>query len=275
MNPRGSPTIVIISSRRDPASKNISTQLVERHGFTSTGVSLLGNPVYQKDSLLLATFDEEIINPPDLDSFFNPLAYVFLSRHSAESRIASLTAHTTGNFSSEAKLGGKPREIGRVNPDLLKNYMIALWKRRDEAKGYQVTIEATHHGPTSLQKPVLFVEIGSSGENWGDRRAAEIVSDSLVDSLHSTATWEKVAIGFGGNHYSEKFNRLLVEGDMSLAAIVPRYSLKNFDAEMLAQLLQKCNRFVKYGALDWKGLGTSKDKITGLLEQFGLEAMRV
>ena len=273
--PQGSPTIVIISSLRDPASKNISTRLVERHGFTSTGVNLLGNPVFQKDSLLLAAFDEEIIRPPDLDSFFNPLAYIFLSRHSAESRIASLTAHTTGNFSSEARLGGKSRELGRVNPDLLKNYMLALWKRKDEAKSYKVTIEATHHGPTSLQKPVLFVEIGSSEENWIDRKAAEIVSDALVDSLKSRATWEKVAVAFGGNHYSEKFSRLLVDGDMSIAAVVPKYALKDFDAEMLAQLLEKCNRFVKYGALDWKGLGMSKDKITELLKQFGLEAVRV
>ncbi len=31
----------------------------------------------------------------------------------------------------------------------------------------------------------------------------------------------------------------------------------------------------RYGALDWKGLGTSKEKITGLLAQFGLEALRV
>ena len=130
MMAHGSPTIVIISSLRDPASKNIAARLLERHGFTSTGVSLIGKPVYQKDSLLLATFDEEIVRPPDLDSFFNPLAYVFLSRHSAESGIASLTAHTTGNFSSDSGLGGKPREIGRVNPDLLKNYLIALWKRK-------------------------------------------------------------------------------------------------------------------------------------------------
>ena len=142
-------------------------------------------------------------------------------------------------------------------------------------RGFEVTLEATHHGPTSLQKPVLFIEIGSAAENWGDRRAAEVVSDALVESLHSASTWEKVGIGIGGNHYSEKFTRLLVEGDMSLAAVVPKYSLKDFDAEMLAQLLQKCNRFVKYGALDWKGLGSSKDKITGLLEQFGLEMIRV
>ncbi len=275
MMAQGSPATVIISSLRDPASKNIAAQLRDRHGFASTRVSLLGYPVYQKDSLLLATFDSDIIRPPDLDSFFNPLAYVFLSKHSAESGMASLTAHTTGNISAEARLGGNPKELGRVNPDLLRNYMIALWKRKDEAKGYNLTIEATHHGPTSLQKPVLFVEIGSSDGNWVDRKAGEIVSDALVESLSSRANCEKVAVAFGGTHYSEKFTRLLIEGDMSLAAVFPKYSLKDFDATMLAQLLQKCNKFVKYAALDWKGLGTGKERVTELVKQFGLEVIRV
>lgn len=264
-----------MSSAHDPASSNIREQLIKRHGFASTRVNLFGRPVHQKESLLLATFEEEIVNPPDLDSYFNPLAYVFLSRHSAESGIPSLTAHTTGNFSSDVKLGGKPREIARINPDLLKNYMLALWKRRDEAKGYQVTVEATHHGPTSLQKPVLFVEIGSAADNWSDGTAGAVVADSLVEALRSRATWEKIGIGFGGTHYPEKFNRVLVDGDMALAAIVPKYALGEFDSEMFSQLMQKCNRFVKYGVLDWKGLGGSKDKIVSILKQFGMEAIRL
>ena len=47
----------------------------------------------------------EIVTPPNLDSYFNPQAYIFLSRHRAESGIASLTVHTTGNFKDEAILG--------------------------------------------------------------------------------------------------------------------------------------------------------------------------
>src|SRR5207245_1906124 len=89
----------------------------------------------------------------------------------SKSGVPSLTAHTTGNFGG-AELGGNPREIGRVNPDLLKNYLISLAKQGEAVSGYQVTAEATHHGPTSLNRPVLFVEIGSEEKNWNDRDAA-------------------------------------------------------------------------------------------------------
>ena len=54
---------------------------LKNHGFESTEIALKGKPVYQKGSLLLATIDTEIISPPDLDTYFNPQAYIFLSRH--------------------------------------------------------------------------------------------------------------------------------------------------------------------------------------------------
>ncbi|MDA4128766.1 MAG: D-tyrosyl-tRNA(Tyr) deacylase [Thaumarchaeota archaeon] len=266
---------MLVSSLKDPASRNIARALIEKHGFNSTGVSLKGNPVYQKDSFLLASFEEEIVRPPDLDAYFNPLAYMFLSRHVADSGIPSLTAHTTGNFSKEAKFGGNPREIGRVNPDLLKNYMISLAKRREIVGGYQVTIEATHHGPTSLLRPLLFVEIGSSEKNWDDPVAGEVVADAVMDSLTTARSWDKVGIGFGGTHYSEKFNDLLIEGDVALAAVVPRYALELFDPEMLGQVIQKSTKPVRYAVLDWKGLSNHKDKVNKLCEQFGLEMIRV
>jgi D-aminoacyl-tRNA deacylase len=267
--------MVLVSSTRDPASTNISTVLKEKLGFASTGVKLLGNAVYQKESLLLATFDEEIVHPPNLDTYFNPKGYIFLSRHSAASGIPTLTAHMTGNFSEEAELGGNPRELARVDPDLLKNYMIALSKRITSLPGYQMSVEGTHHGPTSLTKPVLFIEIGSSEKNWSDPAAGRATAEALVESLSERQIWEKVAIALGGTHYSDKFNKLLVEGDMALAAVVPRYALEHFDSEMLGQLLQKSTSPIRYAALDWKGLGPHKDKVNKLCAQFGLEVVRV
>lgn len=274
MMPRGSPTIVLISSKKDPASTNLANELKERHGFESTKIDFLGSPVFQRESLLLAIVEEEIIRPPDLDAYFNPQAYIFLSKHRSESRVPSLTAHTTGNF-GDAELGGNSRELARVNPDLLKNYMISLAKRKEFVKGYQLTVEATHHGPTSLQKPCLFVEIGSAEENWRDKGAARVVADALLESLHEPRSWEKVAIAFGGTHYPEKFNRLLIEDEYALAAIVSKYALNDVDLAMFGQILQKSTRAPRYALLDWKGLGDQKDKIVGLVNRFGLEAIRV
>ena len=112
MNPQGEPATVIVASSTDLASSTLANALIERQGFQSTGVTLLGKPVYQKGPFLLAFFEGMIVFPPDLDEFFNPQAYIFLSRHSAESGIASLTAHTVGNFGTEARVGGRPRELG-------------------------------------------------------------------------------------------------------------------------------------------------------------------
>lgn len=275
MIPQGQPATVLVAASDDLASKTLATALINGHGFESTGVSLLGKLVYQRDSFLLFFFEGLIIHPPDLDSYFNPQAYIFLSKHVAESGIASLTAHTTGNFSEKAEVGGRAREMGRVDPGLLKNYMVSLSGRRAKAKDYEITIEATHHGPTSLLRPVLFVEIGAAEKNWGDAKAASVVADALMESLTERKVWDKVAIGFGGTHYPEKFNSLLVEGDMALTFVVPKYALGNIDEKMMGEMLQKTSSPVRYAAIDWKGLGPHKERITALADQFGLEVIRV
>jgi D-aminoacyl-tRNA deacylase len=275
MMPQWHPTTVLVGSSKDTASRNLAAAIIEGHGFRSTGIELLGEPVYQRDSLLLAMFDKEIVRPPDLDEYFNPQAYIFLSRHSAESGIPALTAHTAGNFSQESKFGGSGGELARADPCLLKNYMISLAKRKDRVPNYQVTIEATHHGPTSLLKPVLFVEIGASEKNWKDREAARVVADSLIESIDERRIWEKVAIGFGGTHYPDKFNRMIQESDIAISFIAPKYSLEYVDEGMIGQMLQKTSASVRYAVVDWKGLGAHKEKILALVKQFGLEVIRL
>jgi D-aminoacyl-tRNA deacylase len=275
MMPQGEPATLIVGTSSDLASRTLAEGLIGGQGFQSTGVELFRNPVYQKGSLLLAIFEEMIVFPPDLDNYFNPQAYIFLSRHSAESGIASLTAHTTGNFSAEAKFGGAGRQLGKADPSLLKNYLIALSKRKDRVGGYNITMEATHHGPTSLQKPVLFVELGSSEEYWGDKKAAAVVGEALVESLTEKSIWSKVAIGFGGTHYPEKFTRMLIEEEYAFSFVAPKYSLGDIDEEMLGLMLQRTNAPVRFAVLDWKGLGAHKDKVRGLVSQFGLEEVRV
>jgi D-aminoacyl-tRNA deacylase len=275
MGPQGEPATVILASTTDLASRTLADALTEAEGFQSTGVSLLGHPVFQKDSYLLARFEGMIVHPPPLDEYFNPQAYIFLSRHSAESGIASLTAHTTGNFSAEAKFGGGGRELSRADPSLLKNYLISLVKHREEVKEYEITMEATHHGPTALQKPVLFVELGSSEKYWGDKRAAAVVGRALMESLREKGIWSKVAIGFGGTHYPEKFTKLLIEGDMAFAFVAPKYALEHVDERMVGQMIQRSTAPVRYAALDWKGLGPYKEKIVSLVKQYGLEEIRL
>ena len=275
MIPQGEPATVLVASASNVASKTIADALVETSGFASTGVNLMGRPVYQKGSFLLAFFEGSIVSPPDLDQFFNPQAYIFLSTHRAESGIPSLTAHTTGNFSSKAELGGIGRELGRADPALVKNYLRALAERKGDVPGYEITMEATHHGPTSLQKPVMFIELGSTEKQWRDRKAATVMAEALMRSLTAREIWAKIALGFGGTHYPEKFTKMVVEEDMAFSFVAPKYALDHIDSDMFGKMLQRTNAPVRYAVLEWKGLGPNKEKVVGLVRQFGLEEIRV
>ncbi|HUH99891.1 MAG TPA: D-aminoacyl-tRNA deacylase [Nitrososphaerales archaeon] len=271
----GEPTFVLVASSKNPASRTIASALIRDHGFESTGIAFGSTPLYQSGSVILATMDNEIIEPPDLDSYFRTQAYVFLSTHRAESGIPSLTVHTTGNFTDKEVLGARPREVGVIDPDLQKNYLIALNERRPQLEGYEVTIEATHHGPTSLKRPVLFVELGSSEKNWEDAHAAGVIADALMTSLSSGKKWEKVAIAFGGTHYPQKFNDALLNGEYALSAVVAKHYLEWIDAELFGQMIQKTTRFPRFVLVDWKGAGPHKEKIISLANQFALEVIRV
>jgi len=275
MSPQGEPATVIVASSSDLGSSTLAKTMIQEQGFESTGINLQGKTVYQKGSFMLAFFEGMIVFPPDLDNFFNPIAYIFLSRHSAESGIASLTAHSPGNFSGEAKFGGAPFQLAMSDPSLLKNYLISLYNRKEKVPGYEITMEATHHGPTSLQKPVLFVELGSSEKYWGDSKAANVVGEDLMESLTEKKLWTKAAIAFGGTHYPEKFTKLVIEDDMAVSFVAPKHALEHVDDKMVGQMIQKTAAPVKYALLDWKGMGRHKERIVGLASQFGLEVIRV
>jgi D-aminoacyl-tRNA deacylase len=153
--------------------------------------------------------------------------------------------------------------------------MINLYEKLDKLKDYQIVIEATHHGPTSLSKPSLFIEIGSSIEQWNDRNAIEIVCDTLIQTLRDIRYARKVAIGLGGTHYPLKFNKLLLESEYALGHIAPKYALEFVDEHILDQMIDKSIEKIDNIILDWKGLGREKERLKDLLSSYNLEITRV
>jgi D-aminoacyl-tRNA deacylase len=267
-------TIVIVASRSDTASQSMASSLIEEHDFKSTGIVFQGEYVYARGNMLLVYIQEEPVYPPDLDKFFNPYSYIFLSRHSSSSMIPSVTVHSTGNL-GEAKLGGKDFEIAKTEPSIIKNLMISLSRKSKELTGYRITLEATHHGPTSLSKPCVFLEIGSSDKEWKDRNTANTVCDALIESLEKGDFWEKVCVAFGGTHYPDKFNRWILESEYTISYIVPRYALGLINQAILEQMIKKTVPQAGYALLDWKGLGSEKEKLIELLNRSNLEVIKL
>jgi D-aminoacyl-tRNA deacylase len=217
--------------------------------------------------------NRDIVFIDNLDDHFGDCNYIFISRHRAESGIPSLTGHFPGNFGN-ASFGGSPREIAKYSPSLLKKYMIELYALREMfGRKYEITLEATHHGPTGLRSPVMFVELGSTSVEWSDVHASKLIAKALVDSLESPKEYHACAIGIGGTHYPEKLNRFEMESEIALGPIVPKYSLEFFDRPLLDQMISKSDQKITHAIVDRKGLGRFKENVTSVLRESKLETI--
>jgi D-aminoacyl-tRNA deacylase len=266
-------SLVIVSSSEDIASINIAKMLIEKFDFKEGDERFDGSSVFMKDDLKLIRVKKDLIFADYLD--FQTDAYIFISRHKSESELPCLTAHFTGNFSNDNSYGGKPRELAYTCPSLYKEYIRQLWLLRESTSEYQVVIETTHHGPTSLTKPLMFVEIGSTEKEWKDTQAAEIVAKALINTINTMPRYDKIGIGFGGTHYSEEFTKFLIDSEFALGAIVPKYALQFVNEQILSQMIEKCSQKVDYAVLDWKGLGKDKARMVKLVERANLKIVKI
>ena len=257
---------LLVAYKNDPAGHNMAK-------FISQNMNDDGD-IYRGKNFDLIEIDSPAISADWLDEKYEYDGFIFLSKHAAESGTLALTCHSTGNF-DEAKFGGNQKELAIPYPDLQKRYMQKLWDNHESFPDFEITIEATHHGPTSLRKPSIFIEIGPSMNEWVNENAAELVSKSLWKSCSRISKSDKVAIGFGGPHYSEKFTKFIVESEFSLASVASKYNLQYIDKEMVIQMKNKSIEPVRYAALDWKGLGKEKKRIIDVINELELEVIRI
>lgn len=222
-------------------------------------------------NLNLCVTDEELIQLRSIDKFEFPNSIlIFLSKHASKSKIPALTSHFTGNFSMDNSLGGTPCEIGIAYPSFQKEYMKNLYSKKNSLHNYDLTIEASHHGPTSSVNPILFIEIGSSEEEWSNKKTAKMVCECLIQTIKNVSKKtnieeSEIAIGFGGNHYPKKFNNLILTSNVAFAAIASKHNLRFISNEMLEQMRKKSIEKVTSIYVDKKGMSSEKDRIVSLL----------
>lgn len=293
------PYFTLVASKKDPASSAMAEYLIERIGFSKNGQDLNFRSSHDSDGKASVTKDysndifdlyvykniklhfshnSSLLYLDNLDIIYpDCLAFIFLSRHSSESRIPTLTSHFTGNFDAN-QFGGISRELGMCYPYLQKQYMKEISANRLSVPHYEIVIETTHHGPTSLKKPSLFIEVGSTEKQWADKNAASVVCDSLMNVLHkinANSSCKYVGIALGGTHYPAKFNQLLLDSQFGLAAVAARHNLCSVDETMINQMISKSIENVEYAIVDRKGLGKEKSRILELIEKKDLELLEL
>ena len=120
-----------------------------------------------------------------------------------------------------------------------------LKKNKDREKMYQkICYEVTHHGPF-MQTPTLFVEVGSTKEEWDKIKPAEIVAKSVNELLEKYMYEEDlsddipVLIGIGGGHYAPRFSDVVFEKKAAFGHMIPTYHINdgNVDSEMIKKAI--------------------------------------
>ncbi len=248
---------LIVASKKDKAGINITTNLSQ---FRKN--PLISSIQKQDSGFDFYFVEEEIIFTENLDiEKINKYDFIiFASKHKSEKGGRTLTVHASGNFRN-ADLGG---EIGKVckSSALFQKQIFEKLKKNTEEHNlkYDVTLEATHHGPL-IDKPCVFIEIGSTENEWVNRKAGFIIAKTISEVIQEFKEnpYNEIAIGIGGPHYCPNFNKIQLNSNIAISHIIPSYVFP-LTEEMVKEAIEKTEEEIDFAVLDWKGLGNAEQR---------------
>ena len=249
---------LVVASKKDKAGINITTNLSQFR--KNPLISSMSNEA-NFDFYLV---EEEIIYTEnlDLDKINKYDFIIFASKHQSEKGDKSFSVHVPGN-PRNAEFGGLPKKMCKTSALFQKQIFEKLnsnVKEHHLDEKYKVTLECTHHGPL-IDKPCIFIEIGSSEIEWVDRKAGFIIAKTISQIIQEFREnpYNEVAIGIGGPHYCPNFNKIQLNSNVAVSHIIPQYSLP-IDEEMIKQAIDNTEEEVDFALLDYKGLGNSEQR---------------
>jgi D-aminoacyl-tRNA deacylase len=258
--------VAIICSTADPASLNIFQRLSEltawedHGGYRSSG------------HRRLIVHDERQISLHGLDARLesmglHPEMVVFACRHQSEKGLPWMGGHFTG----EVKEGqDSPRELSAAAPFGLRCFLHNISNLAP--KGFSISAEATHHGPTDMSTPSFFAEIGSSQSQWTDPSAGVAVARAIL-AIEADARELPVFLGFGGGHYVQRQTSLMFEADVAFGHLFSSYQIGSLDREIVEEARLKSG--AAYAFIDRKSLKSEeKKKVGAILEDLGVPLLR-
>jgi len=253
---------VIVTSSKDVASANVFKILRDNYPFKQCPEGYK-----YKNSLLIAR-DKDTIFIDDLN--IDAELFIFASRHKSESGKPCFTCHATGNFTNDSSHGGKPFVLSHTNAIALRSALISLNELNNNPE-YNVCLEATHHGPFT-DRQSLFVEVGSSKNQWTDLKACEVVAETCFNLLKERFVGKSV-IGFGGSHYCPKFTPACLEG-YNIGHVCAKYNIPFLNENLIEQMVKHTHPRPNLTLFDKKSL-TKKEYVSDILSKFDVEVLRI
>ncbi|MFX1308450.1 MAG: D-aminoacyl-tRNA deacylase [Promethearchaeota archaeon] len=259
----------------------------KNHFFEETNFIWHENPVfklgnkYNENEVFLGLTNDPLILLNDLkleESELNPDYLIFASRHTSKTARPAFLVHTTGNWSKDAEFGGDPLDLSKTSALLHKAGFLSLFEQDfpPSLTEFSLDIEVTHHGPTVLDRPLIFVELGSSKEEWTIEDAGELLTNSIIKAIHKFSEFKKesdqiIGLGFGGTHYAPNFHRLIKGKNIAMSFICPKYNIQGLNRDLIEKMIVNTSEKVDYFIIDWKGTNSEDKKhLIPLLEDFDI-----
>ncbi len=205
--------------------------------------------------------------PADLDGLARRLGVGYLvmaSRHWSQSGRPCLTVHPTGNF-GKAVFGGRPRELQRTLANPMRDVFMEL--SADPPRGFQVSLEATHHSPTQFETSMFFAEVGSGEGQWRDEAVCRYLAEAIVRGVRAEGE-APVAVGFGGGHYCPTFS--VMERETAFGHVAAKYALDLLTDELYGQMVERTMDGVDFAALDGGLKGWERRRVEVALARLGV-----
>lgn len=289
---------LIITSFEDKASMNIRDKFLrsKSYNFEETNFIWHENSIYKlagispkeeelsnfkQTDIFLGLTREPLIFLNDLkleDTKIEPDFLIFASRHTSKTARPAFLVHTTGNWSNDTDFGGQPQDLSLASALLHKAGFISLTEQESitNLSNFSVDIEVTHHGPTILEKPLVFMELGSSKVEWIIKDAGESIATAIITTIFKFLDYKKkddqqIGLGFGGTHYAPNFHRLIENRNIAMSFICPKYYIQELNIDLIRKMGENTFEKVDYFIIDWKGTNSEDKKhLIPLLEEFDI-----
>ncbi len=274
--------VIIIIPEPDLAANTIWNTLQNHSYFKESDTTFDNHPVYELESnpnnIKLVHSKKDGVESNHLDQALDSKLYIFASRHRSASGTPALLIHPTGNW-SKITLGGNENELSYTSGWVLKQGLYELQGKKDEynLEEFKVDLEVTHHGPTNLNTPLIYMELGSSEKYWKNESAALAVGESIINTaikfINKSDFKEDCFVGFGGNHYAYRFHKHLMENEKAYVShMAAKHTLDFLTKERILEAFQKTLEKPNIALIDKKGATSpQRKKIIEILDEIEKE----
>jgi len=234
----------------------------KQFSFIETGAIWHENPLFQlenssyegkydkflkENQIFLGLTTEPLILLEKLkisETNLTPDLIIFASRHRSKTARPAFLVHSTGNWGKNADFGGNPQDLSITSALLHKAGFESLRVQIDNftLPDFSLDMEVTHHGPTTLDIPLIFMELGSSKQEWLIKEAGKLAGNAIVNTVFKYLDFveektQQVGLGFGGTHYAPNFNRLITNNNIALSFICPKYYIQELNENLIRMMI--------------------------------------